>query len=49
MIDEELKNRFYNNPIISSLKPKIEEDVLLGEITPTNAVTLLLSKYFDNI
>jgi len=49
MLEEELKNRFYNNPIISSLKPKIEEDVLRGEITPTNAVTLLLSKYFGNI
>lgn len=49
MLEEELKNRFYNHSIISSLKPKVEEDVLVGKITPTNAVTLLLSKYFDNI
>jgi LAO/AO transport system kinase len=46
MLEEELKNRFYNNPIISELKPKIDAKVLQGAITPTNAVSLLLSKYF---
>jgi len=46
MLEEELKNRFYNNPTILELKPKIDSDVLQGEITPTNAVSLLLSKYF---
>lgn len=48
MIEEELTNRFYNNPNIIKLLPVIEKDVIQGNITPTNAVSLLLSKYFDN-
>jgi LAO/AO transport system kinase len=48
MIEEELKSRFYNNQIVSDLRPKVEQEVLSGEITPTNAVNLLLSKYFEN-
>jgi LAO/AO transport system kinase len=46
MIEEELLNRFYTDPAIETLRPQIEAQVLKGTITPTNAVSELLDKYF---
>ena len=45
MIEEELKNRFYHHPEIAAVMPNIRRDVLSGGITPTNAVSKLLSIY----
>jgi hypothetical protein len=47
MVEEELTNRFYNNAKIVNLLPKVNNDVLHGDITPTNAVALLLNTYFE--
>ncbi|MFC2131757.1 methylmalonyl Co-A mutase-associated GTPase MeaB [Bacteroidota bacterium] len=44
MVDETLLNRFYFNNEISNIKDKIDKQVLNGEITPTNAVNILLEK-----
>jgi len=46
MIEEELMNRFYKDTEIEKMLPNINKDVLSGAITPTNAVSLLLNKYF---
>ncbi len=48
MVEDEIKNRFYNKPAIVDAIPKIEKQVLTGEITPTNAVTDLLNLYLLN-
>lgn len=45
MIEEELKNRFYHHPEIAAVMPNIRRDVLSGGVTPTNAVSKLLSIY----
>lgn len=45
MIEDEIKNNFYNNPNISSMRPGIEKEVLSGTITPTQAVSELLKNY----
>ncbi|PKL85976.1 MAG: methylmalonyl Co-A mutase-associated GTPase MeaB [Ignavibacteriae bacterium HGW-Ignavibacteriae-1] len=45
MIEEEIKNQFYNNKIITNLRPEIEKNVLDGIITPTQAVRELLNNY----
>jgi LAO/AO transport system kinase len=45
MIEEEIKNQFYNNKKITELRPEIEKNVLAGTITPTQAVTELLKNY----
>ncbi|MBE2188670.1 MAG: methylmalonyl Co-A mutase-associated GTPase MeaB [Candidatus Kapabacteria bacterium] len=45
MIEEDIKNRFYNNKIITELRPEIEKNVLAGIITPTQAVAELLKNY----
>ncbi|MCO5250659.1 MAG: methylmalonyl Co-A mutase-associated GTPase MeaB [Candidatus Kapabacteria bacterium] len=45
MIEEEIKNQFYNNKIITNLRPDIEKNVLDGIITPTQAVRELLKNY----
>ena len=46
MIEEELLIRFYNNEAIEKMLPDINKDVLSGAITPTNAVSLLLDRYY---
>lgn len=48
MIEDELISRFRSNSKIVEIKPKLEKDVLLGNITPTSAVSLLLDAYFKN-
>jgi LAO/AO transport system kinase len=45
MIEEELKNRFYNHPEIAAVMPSIRNRVLNGGITPTNAVAEMLELY----
>lgn len=42
MVEEELKNRFYGLPKVSSLLPEIKENVLNGSLTPGSAVRALL-------
>ncbi|MFH1050112.1 MAG: methylmalonyl Co-A mutase-associated GTPase MeaB [bacterium] len=44
MVEENLLSRFYQNPIIIKSKSGIDRKVLNGEITPVNAVNILLEK-----
>jgi LAO/AO transport system kinase len=46
MVEENLKQRFYNNPRVASAIPGIEASVLDGSLTPTTAVHNLL-KFMD--
>jgi len=46
MVEEEIKNRFYNTPSIANIIPDIKKQVLNGTSTPTNAVNKLLDLYF---
>lgn len=48
LIEEEIKSRFYNNKTIKAIRPEIENDVLSGNLTPTQAVTQLLNIYYEN-
>ena len=45
MINEQIKNNFYNNPEIIKLLPKIKEEILSGNILPTAAAEKLLKIY----
>ena len=45
MVEDELTSRFYNKLEVSKAIPEVKKQVLAGEITPTNAVTKLLSLY----
>ena len=45
MVESELVARFYRHPLVESVLPAVNSDVLSGEITATNAVSFLLSKY----
>ena len=47
-IDEQLKNDFYNNPIIKNLLIENKKAVQNNEISPFAAATLLLEHYFKN-
>ena len=42
MVEDEIKNRFWSNPEVAGIKPKIEHDVLSGKMPPTVAVKKLL-------
>lgn len=44
MVEENLLSRFYQNPNIIKSKDSINKKVLSGEMTPVNAVNLLLEK-----
>ncbi len=45
MIDEYLKNRFYNSERIKNIIPKIEDSIINGSITPSAAIQLLIKEY----
>jgi LAO/AO transport system kinase len=45
MVEENLLSRFYQNPKIIASKETIDKKVLNGELTPVNAVKLLLDKF----
>ncbi len=49
MVEETLLHNFYNNEKIKDLIKDLEPKISNGYITPTNAVNMLLSRYFDNI
>lgn len=44
MVEENLLSRFYQNPNIIKAKESIDKKVLSGELTPVNAMNLLLEK-----
>jgi len=44
MVEENLMNSFYQNPKVVKSKSGIDNKVLSGEITPVNAVNILLEK-----
>jgi LAO/AO transport system kinase len=46
MLEESVYTRFFGNPEIIDLKHEAENQVLKGEITPSQAVSLLLNNYF---
>lgn len=46
MIEAEIKDRFYNHKAVASIMPQIEKDVINNVTTPTNAVSILLEKFF---
>jgi len=48
MIDEYLKNRFYNAERIKKIIPSIEESIINGDITPSAAIQLLIKEYEQN-
>lgn len=45
MVEDNIKSRFYNNPAVVEAIPKVKNDVLQGQMTPTNAVNHLLKLY----
>ena len=47
-INESLKNGFYNNPEISTLLQKYEQEVLAGQQTSFTAARRLLDLYHKN-
>lgn len=49
IIQNELIDRFYHHPKVSEILKATEADVLSAEITPTNAVSLLLNKFFEGL
>lgn len=48
-INEHLRNSFYEDPSISDLLKKREEDVLNGKLTSFAAAHNLLDTYFDKL
>jgi LAO/AO transport system kinase len=46
MINERIKNDFYNNPTIRKEISNLEKKILNGEMIPTTAAEELLAKYF---
>ncbi len=48
MIDEYLKNRFFNSERIKKIIPSIEESIINGAITPSAAIQLLIKEYEQN-
>ncbi len=46
LVEEEIKSRFYNNKTIKSIRPEVEQNVLSGLLTPTQAVSQLLNLYY---
>jgi LAO/AO transport system kinase len=47
LVEDELKNRFYNNEEIKNLIPTTEEKIINEQIVPTSAAEKLLNTYFD--
>jgi LAO/AO transport system kinase len=45
MIEESLRTSFYNNPLVKTLIPEVENKLITDEMTATQAVTELLDKY----
>ena len=45
-INEQLKNNFYNNPVISGKLADFEQKVLRDEISSFSAAQKLLDEYF---
>jgi LAO/AO transport system kinase len=45
MIEEHLKARFFNHPGVMSIRPQIEQAVLVGTMPATVAVQMLLEKF----
>lgn len=45
MVNETLNRKFYNNPEIQQLIPKIEKSLINGQITPTVAADTLLKSF----
>ena len=48
MIDEYLKNRFFNSERIKNIIPSIETSIINGAITPSAAIQLLIKEYEQN-
>lgn len=48
MIDEYLKNRFYNSERIKNIIPNIKDSIIDGSITPSAAIQLLIKEYEQN-
>ena len=48
-INEQLRNSFYNNNIISEMLGEAEKNVLMGKQTSFAAAGGLLNVYFDNL
>ncbi|MBX3044562.1 MAG: methylmalonyl Co-A mutase-associated GTPase MeaB [Candidatus Kapabacteria bacterium] len=46
MVEDEVHRRFFGNSEIRKLRSELENRVLSAEVTPTQAVNLLIKKYF---
>lgn len=48
MLEDAIKEKFFNNPKIKKTLPDVQNMVLQGKTTPSNAVTDLLSIFYNN-
>lgn len=49
MVEQELKSKFYNNNIVSSLIPIVSRDVRNADVTASQAAERLLNSFFNDL